>query len=89
MGWDVYSWHKRIEFDSGGNFCFVCKEFDLRDVHTSLELNYNLLRINAKALAVPPIEIVWISGVGCEFSHSVSCVLARAMEHFEVENRFP
>jgi len=54
LGIVVHTGHKWIELYFVGDLGLVSQQFDLSDVHSSLELHNQLLRENAETLAVPP-----------------------------------
>lgn len=53
----------------------------------SLKLEDELLGKYAEALGVPADEVVWVSSHSCQLGDRVGCILARAVEHFEVKER--
>ena len=48
----------------------------LSDMYTALELYDKLLRVYAESLALPTGEIVWVTGIRCQFTDRVRRILA-------------
>ena len=48
----------------------------LGDVYTALELYDKLLRVYAESLTLPTSEIVWVTGIRCQFTDRVRRILA-------------
>ena len=66
----------------------MCEELDLGDVDAALELKDEFLRENTETLAVPALEIVWVTSIVCQLTDRMLCVLTSAVEDFEVEDGF-
>ena len=63
----------------------MSEKLDLWNVDSTLELNDDLLRVDAEALAMPADEVGRISCIGSQLADYVSRILARTVEDFEVQ----
>ena len=54
----------------------MSKHLYLCDVYSALELYDKLLGVYAESLALPSCEIVWITGICCQFTDRVGRILA-------------
>ena len=61
------------------------KQLNLSNVHRPWELYDKFLRKDAETLAVPADQVVGIAPRSCKLRDWVPCVLAGAVEHFEVD----
>ena len=63
----------------------MSEKLDLWNVDSTLELNDDLLRVDAEALAMPADEVGRISCISSQLADYVSRILARTVEDFEVQ----
>ena len=64
------------------------QQLDLSDVDATLELKNKFLREDAETLTVPAGQVVRISRIFGQLTNSMACVLARAVENFEIQDGF-
>jgi len=85
MSGSVNTRHKWVKLYFLWNFSFMRKQFDLRYVDSTLELNDNLLRVDAKSLTVPTGEVIGIPSICRKLADDMCWIFTGAMKYFEIQ----